>query len=287
MLKGDRPAKIPTVTGIRVAPVDTDDSPYAIGTVASRVTTLGGLAVDLAARDARDRFVKALAAQWCTAPEDIDIASGVVTCRSDPQRQLGFGMAAEIAVDSLGGEPVVGIGEYRAEGVVLPDPKTKYGNIAIAYSFGTQAAEVEVDVETGRVRVLRVIAAHDVGRAINPLGVEGQIEGGIAQGIGYALLEEMKVDRGRVVNPDFLDYRIPTSVDMPPVESILVEPEDPHGPYGAKSIGEIALVPTAAAIGNAIYHAIGVRMTDLPMTPDHILVAIREKDSAVQGRGEG
>ncbi len=265
---------------VRVAPVDTKDSPYAIGTVASRVTTLGGLAVDLAAQDAREQFVRALAAQWCTAPEDIEIAHGVVTCRSDPQRQLSFSMAAEIAVDSLGGEPVMGIGEYRTEGTVLPDPTTKYGNIAIAYSFGTQAAEVEVDVETGRVRVLRFVAAHDVGRAINPLGVEGQIEGAIAQGIGYALLEEMKLVRGRVVNPDFLDYRIPTAVDMAPVESILVEPDDPHGPYGAKSIGETALVPTAAAIGNAIYDATGVRMTDLPMTPDKILIALRKEGSA-------
>jgi CO/xanthine dehydrogenase Mo-binding subunit len=109
------------------------------------------------------------------------------------------------------------------------------------------------------------------------MAVEGQIEGGVAQGIGYALLEDMKLDQGRVVNPDFLDYRIPTSMDVPPIECVLVEPIDPYGPYGAKSIGETALVPTVPAIANAICDAIGVRMTDLPMTPDRIVKAYQRK----------
>ena len=264
---------------VRVAPVDTARSPFATGTVASRVTTLGGWAVQMGAANARQQILEAVAAAWDTAPDALEIVDGTVRVKADPARAISFPMAAEIAVDSQDGRPVVGVGEYRAEGVVLPDPKTKYGNIAIAYSFGTHVAEVEVDVETGQVRVLNFVAAHDVGRAINPVGVEGQIEGGVAQGIGYALLEEMKMDQGRVVNPDFLDYRIPTALDIPPIQSILVEPVDPHGPFGAKSIGETALVPTVPAIANAIYDAVGVRLTELPMTPDKILDALHERDS--------
>jgi CO/xanthine dehydrogenase Mo-binding subunit len=272
---------------VTVAAADTDFSPFAIGTVASRVTTLGGLAVDLAAKDARDKILAAAAENWGVPAQALDMENGSVISRSHPERRLSFPVAAEIASDALGGKPVIGVGEYRTEGVVLPDPQTKYGNIAIAYSFGTQVAEVLVDTETGRVRVLRFVAAHDVGRAINPLGVEGQIEGGIAQGIGYALLEEIKMDRGRVLNPDFLDYRIPTSVDIPPIESILVEPDDPNGPFGAKSVGETAVVPTVAAVANAIYDAIGVRLTDLPMTPDRILAALREKRAGSQPSSSG
>jgi CO/xanthine dehydrogenase Mo-binding subunit len=174
---------------------------------------------------------------------------------------------------------VVGEGEYRVVGVTIPDRTTKYGNISSAYSFATHAARVEVDAGTGRVRVLDYVAAHDVGRAINPMGVEGQIEGGVAQGIGYALLEEIKVRDGRVVNGDFLDYRIPTALDLPPVKSVLVETISPTGPYGAKSIGELALVPSAAAIANAIADATGVRFTELPITPDKILAAIGSKET--------
>jgi CO/xanthine dehydrogenase Mo-binding subunit len=262
---------------VRVAPVDTAISPFATGTVASRVTTLGGLAIELGADDARSKILAAVAEHWGVSGQDLEIADDVIRSTQEPGLEMGFSTGAEIAVDALDGEPVLGIGEYRAEGVVLPDPETKYGNIAIAYSFGTQVAEVEVDLETGRVRVLRIVAAHDVGRAINPLAVEGQIEGGVAQGIGYALLEDMKLDQGRVVNPDFLDYRVPTSLDIPPIESVLVEPIDPFGPFGAKSIGETALVPTVPAIANAIYDAIGVRLTDLPMTPDRILKAYHQK----------
>jgi CO/xanthine dehydrogenase Mo-binding subunit len=267
------------VAAISVAPVDTDTSPFAIGTFGSRVTTIGGEAVRMAAADARRKVLAAVAAEWNVPSAELEIAGGAVRCRSDLRRQATLASAIALAAEGSGADEVVGEGEYRVEGVTIPDRITKYGNISSAYSFATHAARVEVDAGTGRVRVLDYVAAHDVGRAINPMGVEGQIEGGVAQGIGYALLEEIKVRDGRVVNGDFLDYRIPTALDLPPVKSVLVETISPTGPYGAKSIGELALVPSAAAIANAIADATGVRFTELPITPDKILAAIGPKEA--------
>lgn len=135
---------------------------------------------------------------------------------------------------------------------------------------------MEVDVETGKVNVLKIVAAHDTGKAINPMSAEGQIEGGVIQGVGFALMEKLHLKEGRVENNNFLDYKIPTSGDIPEIETILVETEDPAGPFGAKGIGEPGLVPTAPAIGNAIYDAIGVRFKELPITPEKILKALKK-----------
>ena len=159
-------------------------------------------------------------------------------------------------------------------GLTIQQAYTK--NIA-TFAFGTQVAEVEVDPETGEVKVLKIVAAHETGRTINTTMAEGQIEGSVVQGIGYALMEKLILDNGKVVNDGFLDYKIPNIGDIPEIETILVETDDPHGPFGAKGIGEPGLVPTAAAIANAIYHATGVRMRELPMTPEKVLKALKEK----------
>jgi len=149
--------------------------------------------------------------------------------------------------------------------------------MAPAWVFGTQIAEVEVDTETGEVKVLNVTAAHDVGRAINPMAVEGQLEGAIAQGVGMALSERLVYDHGVVQNQQFADFKLPTTMDVPKVKTLLVETDDPNGPFGAKGVGEAGLVPTAAAIANAIYNAVGVRIRELPITPDKILAALGKK----------
>jgi xanthine dehydrogenase molybdenum-binding subunit len=162
-----------------------------------------------------------------------------------------------------------------------PDDK-HMGNISACYAFGTHVAEVEVDLDTGVVRVLRISAAHDVGRVINRLGIEGQIEGGIAQGIGYCLSEEVKLDGGRIVNPTFTDYKVCTSTDLPELAISFVETHDPAGPYGAKGVGESPLIPVAPAIANAVYHATGVRITELPLTPERVLRKLEE----ARGRGD-
>jgi xanthine dehydrogenase molybdenum-binding subunit len=160
----------------------------------------------------------------------------------------------------------------------LPDWTAGVGNISATYAYGTQGVEVEVDTETGEVKILKMVAAHDVGKALNPQTLKGQIYGGLAQGIGYALTEELLSKDGRILNAGFTDYKIPTVHEMAfPIQIEIVETQDAEGPFGAKGVGEPGLVPTAPAIGNAIYDAIGVRITDLPITPEKVLAALAAK----------
>ena len=142
--------------------------------------------------------------------------------------------------------------------------------------YATQVADVEVDLETGKIRVRKIFAAHDAGTIINPDGARGQLEGAIAQGVGATLMEEMVVVDGTVTNPSFSEYKIPTTLDVPEVESIFVETYNENGPFGAKGIGEPALAATPSAIANAIYNATGARVTSLPITPEKVLKALRE-----------
>ena len=158
------------------------------------------------------------------------------------------------------------------------DRETGQGNAYSNYSFATQLAEVEVDTETGKVEVLRVIAATDVGKAINPLSVEGQIEGGVVMGVGYALTEEVKQEKGYVKTENLGEYMIPTSLDIPDIETHIVEVPISSGPYGAKGVGEPALIPTTPAILNAIANALDVRVTDLPANLENLHRLIREKE---------
>jgi putative selenate reductase molybdopterin-binding subunit len=166
---------------------------------------------------------------------------------------------------------------YQPTNTSAPDPKSGYGNYCPTYSFGAQAAEVEVDRKTGKVRVLNIAAAHDLGRSINPLLVEGQIEGGVAMGIGYALFEGTKLSEGEILNKNFGVYKIVNSTEMPNVSSILIETFDPQGPFNAKGIGELSAIPTAPAIANAVYNALGIRLKDLPITPQEVLEEIEKK----------
>jgi CO/xanthine dehydrogenase Mo-binding subunit len=176
------------------------------------------------------------------------------------------------------GATVQGHGTFTPPAARAPDIDTGQSpKVSAFWMYATQVADVEVDPATGRVRVLRVVAAHDVGRAINPAGVEAQIEGGVVQGLGATLHEELRVRDGVVTNPTFGEYRIPTSLDVPEIVPVIVE--DPHeeGPYGAKGLGEPVLAPTSPAVANALDHALGVRITDLPITPEKVLRALRAK----------
>jgi carbon-monoxide dehydrogenase large subunit len=172
---------------------------------------------------------------------------------------------------------VRGDGSYTYEIGKDLDLETGHSDHASAfYMYATQAAEVAVDEDSGRVRVLRMSAAHDVGKAINPLNCVAQIEGGVVMGIGSALHEEMVVDdSGKVRNPSFLDYHLVTSLDTPEIIPIVVECPEPEGPYGAKGLGEPGLAPTPAAIGNAVADALGVRVYDLPLKPENVYWAIQ------------
>jgi CO/xanthine dehydrogenase Mo-binding subunit len=173
-------------------------------------------------------------------------------------------------------EPVVGMGTYAPENVVFRDER-RYGNNNVAYTFAAQVAEVEVNVNTGQIKLLNLTSAHDLGRIINLLGAEGQVEGALAQGSGYALSEEMVFSDGRIANPSFLEYKLPTACDTLLPKVFLIESNEPHGPFGAKGVAEPGLVPTAPAIANAIYHAVGTRITSLPITPDKVLAALEKQ----------
>ncbi|MDO8723684.1 MAG: molybdopterin-dependent oxidoreductase, partial [Syntrophales bacterium] len=160
------------------------------------------------------------------------------------------------------------------------------GNFSVSYAYGVHGVEVEVDRKTGQVKILNYIAAHDVGKAINPMLLKGQIYGGGLMGIGYALGETMIFEKGHLKNGSFLDYKMPTAKDVPPVQAVIVETDEHDGPFGAKGIGEPGLVPTAPAIANAIYDAVGVRIRDLPITPEKVLRALKEKEKADTRRGD-
>jgi len=163
----------------------------------------------------------------------------------------------------------------------LPNFETGVGNISATYAYGTQGAEVEVDTETGEIKILKMVAAHDVGKVLNPQTLKGQLYGALAQGIGYALTEELLTKDGRILNPGFTDYKMPTVHEMAfPIQLEIVETDDQEGPFGAKGVGEPGLVPTAPAIANAIYDAVGVRLHHLPMTPEKVLAALEAKRDA-------
>ncbi len=255
---------------VRIAPLDTDLSPFGLGTFATRGTTIGGNGMKKGAEAAKELILQAAAEHFGVSMLDVDTRQSEAFVVADPSQRVSFAQLARQYMFTHAGSPMVAQGTYIPD-TVLPDPKTKYGNISPAYVFAAHVAEVEVDTETGEISVVGYWASHDVGRALNPLILEGQVEGGVVQGIGWALSEEMLVQEGRIENANFLDYRIPGAKDVPHVQSDFVEPVDPKGPFGAKGIGEPAHNPAAAAIANAVYDAIGVRFTSLPITPEKVL----------------
>lgn len=266
---------------VEVSGVDTDVTPLCLGAFATRTTTVAGLAVIDAASKVRKELLEAAAETLEAAADDLDIRNGRVFAKAAPDRSTSIREAAHHAVfNKNAGNPIVQRGEYNADkaGVEYPDPVTKQGNLSTAYPFAAHVVEVEVDEETGKVHVEGFWGAHDVGRVINLLTAEGQVEGGFAQGMGYALMEDIHYNNGTVENPNFYDYRIPTQLDVPDrIESLWVESNDPLGPFGAKGIGEPSLVPVAAAVANAIHNAVGIRIHDMPYSPEKVLAALEAK----------
>jgi CO/xanthine dehydrogenase Mo-binding subunit len=201
--------------------------------------------------------------------------------KGSPEKGMTFSAALKAYQYADLPMPIVGRGSWMAP---ASEPTTLFkedGNFAPNYSFMTQAAEVEVDLQTGRVKLLKMVTAHDCGTPINPMLVEGQLEGSVVGGMGQALYENVIVEKGQVMNPSFLDYGFPTFMEMPEIEAIEVETDDPIGPFGAKEAGEGTQLSPAPAIVNAVYDAIGVDFMELPITPEKILVALeaqREKD---------
>ncbi|MGH9757513.1 MAG: xanthine dehydrogenase family protein molybdopterin-binding subunit, partial [Candidatus Acidiferrales bacterium] len=241
---------------------DTKISPDCGKTSASRQTFVTGRAAQMAGTELRRAILRH--AKACDAAR-ISFGDGCVTI--DDCGKSRTVSLAELPLDAHG---YVFTGEATFDPPTSPLDENGQGVPYAVFGFGAHMTEIEIDTELGTVRVLRIVAAHDVGRAINPTLVEGQIEGGAAQGLGLALMEEFFPGKGENLH----DYLIPTIGDMPPVDVILIEDPSPVGPFGAKGVGEQSTIPTAPAILNAIYHAAGVRIRKVPATPDRVRAAI-------------
>ena len=239
---------------------DTDSAPYATGSGGSVVTFTMGNTAKLAAEDTRKRLLELAAERLNTDVESLELKDGKVsTIEADPPKSIGFGELAAYSLSTTGG-PIVGKGSFARK------PSTP--------ALAAQIAKVEIDPDTGRIKVLKMAASQDVGFAINPMAVEGQIEGGVVQGYAWATMEEMQYNEEGNVNPGFVDYRVPTTADLPTVESVIVEVEAPDGPFGAKGVGEPPITPTLATMANAVADAVGIRITELPMKPEKVVDAL-------------
>lgn len=251
---------------------DTLTTPNSGPTSASRVTFVTGMAMLKAAR-ALKQTMSSVAAKILAA-EDLVFENGKVYSASSPEKSISFKSLAKKC--HLAGVPIVETG-WHDNTTMDVDPETGQGDAYSAYSYAAQLAEVEVDTDTGEVTVLRVVAAHDVGKAINPSNVEAQIEGGIVMGIGYALTEEIRQTGGLLETKSLVDYMMPTSLDAPAIESHIIEVPVSKGPYGAKGVGEPASIPTAPAILSAIADALGISVTEFPANLENLHRLIREK----------
>jgi xanthine dehydrogenase molybdenum-binding subunit len=247
------------VEDVRPVVGDTDAVGYTDVTGGSRVTFATGYAAYEAAQDVKRQLTARAAGLWKVRPDEVTCDAGVFTCRSDRGKRLTFRELAAKTGET--GGPVVGRAEVDPTGV--------------GGAFGTHIADVEVDPETGKVAILRYTVVQDAGKAIHPSYVEGQMQGGAVQGIGWALNEEYVYnDRGEMTNASFLDYRMPTSLDLPMIDTAIVEVPNPGHPYGVRGVGEVPIVPPPAAVANAVYRAIGVRMRRLPMSPGRVVKEI-------------
>ncbi len=253
--------------GFRVITGDTDVVPFDTGAYASRTTYIGGGAVLKAAADLKRQVLDLASVKLEASVEDLEMRDGSISVKGVPERAI----TVKDVVKGEGGVPprtLIGKATY--------EPK-------VAYSFAAHLAEVAVDTETGQVEVEQVVAVHEVGKAINPIGVEGQIEGGLQQGIGHSLTEDLIIDKesGRALNAGFVDYKMPLSLDMPKIRTIILEEApDPGGPFGAKGVGEDPIMAIGPAIANAVSDAIGVRIREIPITPEKVLKALRDKQQA-------
>ena len=262
---------------VRITYADTETVPFDAPSHASRVTYSAGLAVQAAAGAAKKRVFDIAGRLLNTSVEKLEITNGRVHIEGSAEKGVSLGDVVKQAES-----PYVVMVPDGTQRTRLSEKGTIMGMASLAPTSNPSPAtaefvEVEVDTETGEVKVLRVVFAHDIGRVINPPGAEGQVEGGTQQGVGYALMENLVFDQtsGACLTGDFLDYKIPTALEMPPeIKCIFIESNEPTGPFGAKSLAEPCLIVPAPAIANAVYNAVGVRVRDLPITPEKILAGL-------------
>lgn len=261
---------------IKVVCADTDTTPLGLGSYSSRVTLMGGNACKMAGEDIQQQLLEVASQILEVAAERLEIRENRIYDKENDSTELPWHEAAAQCFAEKG--PLIGRGHYSPPEGLGGDFKGATVGTSPAYSFSACVCEVEVDVETGRVKVIQFTDAHDVGTPINPMAVEGQAEGAIAMMLGETLLEEMVFDeKGEILNPNLHDYLLATAKDVPPIDSSTVESYEPRGPFGAKEVGEGATLPVIGAIANAIEDAVGVRIRSLPITAEKVLGALKEK----------
>jgi 4-hydroxybenzoyl-CoA reductase subunit alpha len=270
------------------AGIDTDFTPIDPGTYGSRVSFYSGNAAKIAAEDAKKQLAEVASRIQGISPEGILFEDRMVFPKGSPDKGWKLDALIRYANHKMGKESksIIGRGSYDS-GIDFIDFKTGRGNISPTYTFAADIVELEVDPETGKITILNAIGAHDIGKALNPILCSGQLDGAWIQAEGQIFFEELLRDEtdGHVLNPSFKNYRMPTSMDIPlHNKHIFVESIDPEGPYGAKEVGEGSSVAIFPAVGNALYDAIGVRITDLPLTPQKVLNAIKERNRE-KGKG--
>jgi CO/xanthine dehydrogenase Mo-binding subunit len=259
---------------VRIVSPDTDVAPESGPTVASRSTTLMGNAILMAAELIKGPLMESASELLGLPQERLAARNRLIFDRDNPSHCIELKEAAKRC--AMLGKRMMGQGWYTPPKPNF-DREKGHGTPYFVYTYSAQMAEVEVDLKTGAVEVLNLVAAFDIGKAINPKMVEGQIEGGVMMGLGYALMEELVIEDGTARNLGFQDYLIPTSMDMPNMIPIIVEHPNIHGPFGAKGIGEMPNIPAAPAITNAIANAIGSRIFDLPAHPERVYGAIQSR----------
>jgi CO/xanthine dehydrogenase Mo-binding subunit len=263
---------------VRVVAPDTDSAPESGPTVGSRSLTLMGNAILLAVKEIKGPLMQSASELLETPVERLIAKDRYIYDSANPDIRIELKEAARRSMGT--GRRMMGQGWYTPPKASL-DPRTGQGSPYFVYTYATQMAEVEVDTRTGEVELKKIVAAFDIGRAINPMLLEGQIDGGIGMGIGYALMEKVVIDQGVIQNLGLKDYLIPTALDVPEIEPIILEKPNIHGPYGAKGIGEMPNIPTPAAINNAIANAIGARLYAVPIDSESVWTAMKETKQKV------
>ncbi len=266
------------VDDVHIASLDSDSAPYDVGSFASKTIFDAGNAVRLAAEDLRAEMIELASEVFECNQADVLWIDGRAQKKTKPDERLELQALAGISLYVRHG-PLLGRGS-RVSMLPFPTPPGKgFGNSPTgSFLFGAHVAEVEIDPDTGKTEIVNYVACHDVGQVINPQGIEGQVHGGVLQGIGYGLMEELKVDGGEIINPSLSTYLIPTAADIPQIKTVIVEKPDPKGPFGAKGVGEPPSVLPMPAIANAILDATGIRINEIPMTPEKLFHAIHILD---------
>ena len=260
---------------IDVVNSDTAIKPWDVGAHASRTTFIAGNAARLAAEQLRSRLLAMAADELETPAERLGVADGWIFVRDEPERRIAYDRAVRAGHLREGGRTLVAEAFYDPPTTMLD--KDLRGNVSATYGFAAQAAVLDVEAATGRIRVRRIVSAHDVGRALNPLAAEGQIHGGIHMGLGYALSERLVVEDGQILTASFMDYAVLKAEDMPELVVHLIESGESEGPFGAKGLGESGVIPVSAAVANAVKAATGLRFTELPITAAAVHAALARR----------